>query len=160
MNCTFDISQLEILSILTFDASVNYSDIQPTPINGQIEFEIERRSFESVRRSKFLFWDRTEYQGKKSKLVISGIKSISIEGGDKLFKDNHFIDQFEINKETGNLEMKTSFGLLVIFDISASFKVILSDIQNSEFGSGKSFGKHGFTNMEWKEYLIKMNYAT
>ena len=48
MKFTFDISELEILSILTFDPSIDFSDLQNIPINGQIEFNMERSTIENV----------------------------------------------------------------------------------------------------------------
>lgn len=160
MKYLFDISQLEILSMLTFDASINFEDLQQKPVSGKIKFTIERRTYENVRRTKFLFWDQTEYQGKKSELKFSGIKSIRLEGIDEHFRDNHFINEFGFNKESGRIEMATSFGLLVEFEIDANINIELSDIEDSDFGSGKSSGKHGFTKDEWTEYLIEKKYAT
>ncbi len=160
MKYLFDISQLEILSKLTFDASIDFEELQRELISGKIEFTIERRTFENVIRSKFLFWDRTEYQGKKSKLKFSGVKSKRLEGIDELFQDNHFINEFQFNKDKGVLEMTTSFGLLIELGIDADLKIELTDIENSDFGSGKSSGKHGFTKEEWTKYLTEKKYAT
>lgn len=159
MKYKFDISQLEILNVLTFDSSIEFSDLQKQPVNGQIEFEIERRTFEDVKRTKFLFWNKTKYKGYASILCFIGLNKIKLQGIDELHKDNHFINEIRYNENDNHLELITSFGLSAILFIESNFKIELENIRESNFGKGSSFGRHGFTKEEWKKYKIEKNYA-
>ncbi len=159
MNYKFDINQLDILTVLTFDASIEFEDLLNEPINGQIIFEVERRTVENVKRRKLLFWDKTEYLGKCSKIQMKGVISTQFGEVDGQFSNNHFIDSFRLNESNGEVELITSFGYVVSFKVNDDFQIELMDIRDSEFGKGFSFGKHGFTDDEWKHYLIKKKFS-
>ncbi|WP_344789442.1 hypothetical protein [Postechiella marina] len=159
MTYTFDINQLHILNTLIFDSSIEYSDLKSELKNGTVEYTIERRTFENVTREKNLLGTKTKYSGKSSILKFSGIKSISISKGNDIFKDNHFIQNIELNSEKNVVELTTTFGITVKFNVSDLFSLELIDLNDSEFGKGTSSGKHGFTKEEWNEYLKKEKYV-
>ena len=159
MTYTFDINQLHILNTLIFDSSIEYSDLESELKNGSVEYQIERRTFENVTREKNLLGTKTKYNGKNSILKFSGIKSVSISKENDIFKDNHFIQNIELNSKKNVVELITTFGVVIGFYISDLFCAELIDLKDSEFGKGTSSGKHGFTKEEWNEYLKKEKYV-
>ncbi len=159
MTYTFDINQLYILNTLIFDSRIEYSDLNSELKNGSVEYPIERRTFENVTRKKNLRGTKTKYNGKSSILKFSGIKSVSITKENNNFKDNHFIQNIELNSEKSVVELTTAFGIVVEFNMSELFCAELIDLKDSEFGKGTSSGKHGFTKEEWNEYLKKEKYV-
>lgn len=159
MKYKFDISHLEILNVLTFDSSVEISDLQKQPVNGQIEFEIQRRTFEDVIRTKFLFWETTKYKGCASILRFIGLNKTKLNGIDEGHKVNHFLNEIRFNENDVCFELITSFGLSVLLYTEPNFTIELENIRESNFGKGSSFGRHGFTKVEWEEYLIEKNYV-
>jgi hypothetical protein len=159
MTYNFDIHQFHILNALIFDSSIEYSDLKSELKNDSVEYQIERRTFENVTRKKNLLGTKTKYNGKKSILKFSGIKSFSISQENENFKDNHFIQNIGLNSDKSVVALSTTFGLVVEFYISDLFCVELIDLEDSVFGKGTSFGKHGFTKAEWNEYLKKEKYV-
>lgn len=122
MTYSFDISQIEILNHLIFDASVDFEQINKlTTQNQTIEFNIERRTFESVTRKKILFWTKTYLNGKKSLLQFTDINNFSIAGVNENFKDNHFINSITADK-SNNVIMTTVFGLTITLNVGNNFK--------------------------------------
>ena len=159
MSYSFDISQLEVLTALTFDASVELDQFQKTPESGQFEFTIDRRTFENVERSKFLFWTRTKYHGQTAKLRLDQVEEIVVDGN-KEEAVNDFILDFKWNASKGQLEMKTVRGLTVKFIGKSDMSIQLTDLAESEFGNGRSFGNSGYTKDEWIEFLAERKYVT
>jgi len=159
MKYRFDILQLEILNVLIFDSSIEFSELQKKPVNGQIEFEIERRTFEDVKRTKFLFWNMTKFKGCASVLRFIGLNKIKLQGINELHQSNHFINEIRYDEDNNYLELITSFGLSVLLYTEPNFKIELENIRESDFGKGSSFGRHGFTKEEWKKNKIEKNYA-
>jgi hypothetical protein len=157
MSYLFDISQLEVLTALTYDASVELDQFQKTPESGRFEFTIERRTFENVERSKFLLWTRTKYHGQIAKLRIDQVEEIVVDGN-KEEAVNDFILDFDWNASTGQIEMKTTLGLTIKFIGKSSMILQLRDLAESKFGNGRSFGNSGYTKDEWTEFLKEKNY--
>lgn len=113
MAYTFDINQLHILNTLVFDASIDYSDLKLELKNDSVEYPIGRMSdwntnFWKCFTQKILFrWNYNQNNGMDSIIKFNGIKSISIkifEGFD-IFKDNHFIQNIELNIERNTEEL-------------------------------------------------------
>jgi DNA helicase IV len=159
MTYTFDINQLHILNTLIFDSSIEYTELNSELKNDYVEYPIERRTFENVTREKNLLGTKTKYNGKRSFIKFSGIKSLSISKENNIFKDNHFIQNIELNSKKNVVELFTTFGVVIEFHISDLFCAELIDLKDSEFGKGTSSGKHGFTKEEWNEYLKKEKYV-
>ena len=159
MTYTFDKHQLHILNILIFDSSIEYDDLKKELKNESVEYPIERRTFENVTRKKNLLGTKTKYNGKSSILKFNGIKSIRILKENEGFKDNHFIKNIILKTDENVMELSTVFGIVIEFCVSDLFCVELIDLKDSEFGKGKSSGKHGFTAMEWDEFLKKEKYV-
>ncbi|GGG01889.1 hypothetical protein [Pontibacter amylolyticus] len=144
-----DLQDLESLNHLIFDASVEFEDLEKLSIESPIELKLERRSFENVKRKKFLFWSSTTFDGKTSLLKLHGVKDIQLEGIDDRFKNNHFINEIAFNSLDNALELKTVFGLRIKFVLDSGFRGELIDIGDSDFGTGSLFGSKGFTKNEW-----------
>jgi hypothetical protein len=147
-----DLEDLESLNHLLFDASVKFEDLKNLSTDKPIEFEVERRCFENVKRKKFLFWTSTYFGGKTSLIRLSGVKEIILEGIDDTFKDNHFINEITYNPINNSLEIETVFGLTVKFILSSDFHGELQDIRDSKFGAGGLLGSKGFTKDEWNKH--------
>lgn len=145
-----DLQDLESLNHLIFDASVEYNDLKKLNIHSPIELKLERRCFENVKRKRFLFWSSTTLGGKTSLIRLHGVKEIVLTGIDDTFKDNHFINEVVLNSPNNSLEIRTVFGLRVIFIIGSDFRGELVDIGDSNFGAGSLFGTKGFTKKEWE----------
>lgn len=144
-----DVANLAPINYLIFDASVQFEDIQNLSIDKPIEFKIERRCFENVKRKRFLFWTRTSFGGKTSIFRLSGVSKIELEGVDETFTDNHFINELTFCSERNALELTTCFGLSVKFTLSENFHGELIDLKDSNFGAGQILGSKGFTKDEW-----------
>ncbi len=142
-------SNLEVINHLIFDASVQLDDLKKLSIDKPIEFEIERRCFEDVKRTYFLFWTTTSFGGKTSLIRLSGVSKIEFEGLEEEFSDNHFINELTFNANSKVLELNTSFGTSVKFSFSNELDGELTDMKNSSFGAGQLFGSKGFTKEEW-----------
>ena len=147
-----DIENLEDLNHLLFDASVQFEDLENLSPDKPIEFEVERRCFENVKRKKFLFWTSTYFGGKTSLIRLSGVKEIILEGVDDTFKDNHFINKITYISINNALEIETVLGLTIKFILGSDFHGELEDIRDSEFGAGGCCGNKGFTIEEWVEH--------
>lgn len=159
MEYVFDESNIKILNKLVFDASVEYAEIVNNLNNRPIEFELDRRTFEAVKRSKSLFGIKTYFHGKRAKLTINGIKSVKIKNDDVRFRDNHFLTQIHYSEMNNAVIISTAFGLDIELKINSDFQIILADLYDSDFGKGISLGKHGFTKDEWTIYLKENKYT-
>ncbi|MEQ6117962.1 hypothetical protein [Reichenbachiella sp. MALMAid0571] len=151
----FDISQLHILSILVFDASIEPDELKIQPNNGQLNFSIERRTFEAVKRSKWLFWNRTKFNGKSSRLQLNGVANCNLLNLEKPISGNDFINNFKYDGTNNLVELTTALGRVLRINPETSFMAKLEDLTDSDFGKGTSSGKLGFTEHEWLEYLKK-----
>ena len=158
MNYVFDISNLEILNHLIFDSSFDFEEIMENDSPENFEIKLERRAFENVERKKGLLGTRTKFDGRLSLLNLSGFKNLRIEGVKEDFKDNHFLNEIYEN-EKGEIELTSTFGLIIKFEPQKDFKIELLDIGESSFGKGGLLGKKGFTKTEWSEYLKEKEYA-
>ena len=158
MDYNFDKNTLEIINVLIFDASINVEDLRNLKPQETIQFEIERRPFEDVKRKKFLFWNRTFYKGKLSRLIINGVLNVSISDEDKE-PSNVFVYDLIYNSSSETLKLFTASRVLVEFKVLPDFNGQLIDIRDSKFGSnGSSIGKFGFTKEEWYDILREKNY--
>jgi hypothetical protein len=158
MTYNVDLQDLEPINILIHDGSVEYKDLIKLNPGEDMEFIIERRKFEDVLRKKvFRLINLTYYKGEKSLLRLKGIEKIDLLGKNENFETNHFIIRLDYKKETQTLALETAFGLTVAFTIGNNFHGELIDLKNSDFGSGTSFGKHGFTKQEWSDFLKSKN---
>lgn len=151
----FDLNDLQVINILLFDASVELEDLVQLDINKPIQFKVERRSLDNVKREKVLFWNKTTFGGMFSIIRLSGIGNIKINGLDDKFSDNHFIEKLAYNHSNKILELITVFGLIVSFTVEQNFKGELIDIEESDFGAGQSFSSVGFSEKEWNELKNK-----
>jgi hypothetical protein len=160
MTYRFDINNLDILNHLIFDSSMNPGELKLSE-DGTMELTLERMALEEVERTKMLFWNKTKWKGKRSVLKFYGVKNIKVLHTDEDKKDdNHFIDGLVYDPVMALLELITSFGLTVEFDITDQFHCKLTDISSSDFGNGSCFGKVSYTKEEWKAYLKEMDYKT
>jgi hypothetical protein len=158
MAYNFDINNLDILNHLIFDSSMSPGELK-VAADGTMEITLDRRALEDVERKKFLWWNKTKWKGRKSLLKFYGVKSINVLHTDEKVKDdNHFIDGLVYDPVMAILELITSFGMTVEFDITDQFYCTLTDIGESDFGNGSCLGKASFTKEEWKAYLKKMEY--
>ncbi|WP_258105888.1 hypothetical protein [Marinoscillum sp. MHG1-6] len=151
MRYRFDKKQLHLLSILTFDASLEPVDLDTRLTNNQLELTVERRTFESVKRSKWLFWNRTSYLGKTAELRFIGVSQAQLTNINTEISGNDFIKDISLNETANKVELRTTSGRTLQLTPTDNFKVELEDIRDSNFGKGTSFGKHGFTESEWNE---------
>ncbi len=115
--------------------------------------DIERRVMENVTRTKHILGTKTHYEGMRAKLVIHGVSRAEMQRFDKKFNANHFIQEISYNSDNRTVTLKTSFRLELILEIEDNFKIELVDLSSSDFGKGVSWGKHGFTKLEWESYI-------
>ncbi len=146
-------SQLHILSTLIFDASVEPEELTQELKSNQLLLTLERRTFESVRRTKWLFWNRTQYLGKTSELKFLGVSNSELTDDNNRISGIDFINGISLNEPTNTIELRTVSGRNLQLSPTENFTVELVDIRDSNFGKGSSFGNHGFTETEWKELL-------
>ena len=159
MNYVFDTNNIDILNHLIFDSSVEYADVIASLDETPLVLDLERRTFENVTRKKGLIGTTTHYLGRRSELCIYRLRRATVKGADDRFKDNHFINEITVNRESNAARLTTCFGLELALEFDNDFTIELIDKGESEFGKGSSLGKHGFTKDEWKEYLRKKKYA-
>jgi hypothetical protein len=160
MAYNFDINNLDILNHLIFASSMSPGELKLAD-DGTMEITLDRRALEDVERKKFLWWNTTKWKGRKSVLKFFGVKSIKVlDTDEKADEDNHYIDGLVYDPVMGILELITSFGMTVEFDITDHFYCRLTDIGESDAGSGSCLGKASFTKEEWKTYLKEMEYDT
>jgi hypothetical protein len=157
MNYVFNKYNLEILSGLIFDASIDYEDLASKMGNSTMEFE--RRTFENVKRKKRFWVTSAHYGGKKSKLIISGIIHSRLTNIDDRFEDNHFVKAVYFASGTNRVVLLSGRELRFELAIGNEFQIELKDLSASDFGKGSSLGTHGFTQNEWVEYLKEKKHA-
>lgn len=145
----FNINELAILRELVFDSSFKISKDFFT--NSSFSFEIERRKFEDVKRSKFLFWNISEVKGVKSILSFINVSKIDIK---RKFNSNDFINGISL-LENGDILLEGSLGSSIYIKPMSQFRIELKDISFSDFGKGRIFAKVGFTKKEWVNYFNK-----
>lgn len=153
----FSNKTLELLNILVFDASIDVEQIREIENNKsddkQVDFFIERRSFENVVRKKTIFGYKTFLSGFYSKLSLIGYDRLTVNKAiKKTGFENDFIIKFHFNVQSNLLILKTaSFGDLLKIKTDNNFRITLVDIDSSNFGKGKVKGFIGFTQEEWQE---------
>lgn len=160
MEYSFTIDQLEILNRLIFDASIDLEDIEKLHLeNSSLEFEIERRTFESVTRRKKLFWTFTYLNGITSIIRFENVNELTVSGLTEKFKHNHFINGVRID-EDGKLAIESIYGLIIKMNFSEKTKIYLKDISEIKLNKGTVGGKSGFTADEWTDFLKAKNYVS
>jgi hypothetical protein len=160
MTYSFNINQIETLNILTFDANINCDDLKNLKLtNSSLEFNIERREFENVRRSKCIFWTRTFLVWKESVLQFKNVKNFKITIGNDFKISDCSISKI-ISKNSFQIDLNTTHGSIISIDFFNDPMIELTDIKESDRHDGVILGSSGFTKDEWEKYLEQKKFTT
>jgi hypothetical protein len=160
MTYSFNKNQIAILNILVFDADIICDDLKNLKLtNSSLEFNIERREFENVRRSKRIFWTRTFLAWKKSILQFKNVKDFQITIGDDLKISDCSILKIS-SKTSCQLDLNTTLGSTITIDFFNDPMIELTDIIEADRHDGIVLGSVGYTKDEWIKYLEQEKYIT
>jgi hypothetical protein len=85
----FDISNIDLIEGLLFDADFLVRDIPERIENGKTTFDLRRPYWESPIRTKFLWIKRTRVKEIFTQVIFDGIKEIKVNWIDDIFNEPH-----------------------------------------------------------------------
>ena len=153
----FKEKDIEILNKMIFDSSILFEDIENIALqdDNTIILNIERRTFENVKRKRFfLFWERTYFQGKSSQLKFHNVRRFN-NPKEKIEPhiSNDFILEITSNSERPELTIRTvHHNDILSIEFKNEMQISLIDMEESDYGKGVSIGRVGYTNKEWEVF--------
>lgn len=149
----FNKDNIEQLNIFLYDASVQTEDITDLKVNPDrtIEFPLERRCFENVRRKKFLCFTKTFISGMSSRIIILGVEKLT---KNNIIARDNASNQFILEIKYNDISKIVSFVFstyenILKMKVINNFSIKLIDSNSSSFGTGSVFNKIGFTFEEY-----------
>lgn len=159
----FNKDNIELLNLFIYDASIESEDINNLIISSQgtIEFQLERRCLENVKRKKFLCFTKTSVAGMSSKIVISNVdKLLMIDIPALDTANNHFLLDVKYDDALKLINFSTvTCQNLIQLKVYENFSIVISDISFSKYGKCVFFKKVGYTMDETIRIIKNKNYS-